>query len=101
VNFSTSGNFSYATSFPEPILMGAAFDDELITAVATVIRVGISCGKFIDCLDHFTDSTAVRYMPFCRRADSRLCGSTLPDCILLSPGPHDSMRNEMLTLAVP
>lgn len=37
VNFSTSGNFSYATSFPQPILMGAAFDDDLITAVATVI----------------------------------------------------------------
>lgn len=37
VNFSTSGNYSYATSFPQPILMGAAFDDELITAVATVV----------------------------------------------------------------
>lgn len=37
VNFSTSGNYSYATSFPQPILMGAAFDDDLITAVATVI----------------------------------------------------------------
>ncbi|TLD36740.1 beta-xylosidase [Venturia nashicola] len=37
VNFSTSGNYSYATSFPQPILMGAAFDDDLINAVATVI----------------------------------------------------------------
>ena len=37
VNFSTSGNFSYATSFPQPILMGAAFDDDLINAVATVV----------------------------------------------------------------
>ncbi|PIL26417.1 hypothetical protein GSI_12174 [Ganoderma sinense ZZ0214-1] len=37
VNFATSGNFSYATSFPQPILMGAAFDDALIEAVATVI----------------------------------------------------------------
>jgi len=37
VNFSDSGDFSYATSFPEPILMGAAFDDELINAVATVV----------------------------------------------------------------
>jgi xylan 1,4-beta-xylosidase len=37
VNFSTSGNYSHATSFPQPILMGAAFDDALITAVATVI----------------------------------------------------------------
>ena len=37
VNFSASGNFSYATSFPQPILMGAAFDDELIEAVATVV----------------------------------------------------------------
>ena len=37
VNFSTSGNFSYATSFPQPILMAAAFDDQLITDVATVV----------------------------------------------------------------
>lgn len=32
-----SGNFSSATSFPQPILMGAAFDDELIYEVASVI----------------------------------------------------------------
>lgn len=32
-----SGNFSYATSFPQPILMGAAFDDQLIYDVASVI----------------------------------------------------------------
>ncbi|TKA23286.1 hypothetical protein B0A50_07343 [Salinomyces thailandicus] len=37
VNFSDVGDFSYATSFPEPIVMGAAFDDELIRAVATVV----------------------------------------------------------------
>ena len=37
VNFSDSGPFSVATSFPQPILMGAAFDDQLITDVATVI----------------------------------------------------------------
>ncbi|KAF2172247.1 glycoside hydrolase family 3 protein [Zasmidium cellare ATCC 36951] len=37
VNFSDSGEFRYATSFPQPILMGAAFDDELIKDVATVI----------------------------------------------------------------
>ncbi|ORY05689.1 glycoside hydrolase superfamily [Clohesyomyces aquaticus] len=36
-NFSDKGDYSYSTSFPQPILMGAAFDDELITAVATVI----------------------------------------------------------------
>lgn len=36
-NFSKQGQYSYSTSFPQPILMGAAFDDELITAVATVI----------------------------------------------------------------
>ncbi|KAF2199971.1 glycoside hydrolase [Delitschia confertaspora ATCC 74209] len=36
-NFSDSGDYSYSTSFPQPITMGAAFDDELITAVATVI----------------------------------------------------------------
>lgn len=37
VNFSSSGNYSYATSFPQPILMGAAFDDELIREVANVV----------------------------------------------------------------
>lgn len=37
VQFASSGNYSYATSFPQPILMGAAFDDSLIEAVATVI----------------------------------------------------------------
>ncbi|OQO01075.1 hypothetical protein B0A48_13318 [Cryoendolithus antarcticus] len=37
VNFSDSGEYSYATSFPQPILMGAAFDDELIRDVATVV----------------------------------------------------------------
>ena len=36
VTFSTSGNFSHATSFPAPILMSAAFDDALIEAIATV-----------------------------------------------------------------
>jgi len=39
VNFNTnmSMNYSSATSFPQPILMGAAFDDALIRSVATVI----------------------------------------------------------------
>ncbi|KAK0386815.1 hypothetical protein NLU13_6651 [Sarocladium strictum] len=37
VNFAASGEWSYATSFPAPIVMGAAFDDELIEKVATVI----------------------------------------------------------------
>ncbi|KAJ7606384.1 glycoside hydrolase family 3 protein [Mycena polygramma] len=37
VAFASSGDFSFATSFPEPILMSAAFDDEMIKAVATVI----------------------------------------------------------------
>ncbi|KAK6072998.1 glycoside hydrolase family 3 protein [Seiridium cupressi] len=37
VQFAASGNYSYATSFPQPILMGAAFDDSLIEAVATVV----------------------------------------------------------------
>jgi beta-D-xylosidase 4 len=36
-NFSDEGKYSYSTSFPQPILMGAAFDDALITQVATVI----------------------------------------------------------------
>ncbi|KAJ6584709.1 glycoside hydrolase family 3 protein [Mycena capillaripes] len=38
VSFAAPGNnFSFATSFPEPILMSAAFDDEMIKAIATVI----------------------------------------------------------------
>ena len=37
VNFSAMGDYSYSTSFPQPILMGAAFDDALIKAVATVV----------------------------------------------------------------
>ncbi|KAH7911484.1 glycoside hydrolase family 3 protein [Hygrophoropsis aurantiaca] len=37
VNFSTSGPFSYATSFPQPIIMGAAFDDELIKSVGAIV----------------------------------------------------------------
>lgn len=37
VDFAESGPFSIATSFPQPILMGAAFDDQLITDVATVV----------------------------------------------------------------
>ena len=36
-NFSSEGEYSYSTSFPQPILMGAAFDDALITEVAKVI----------------------------------------------------------------
>lgn len=37
VNFSTESEFSHATSMPQPILVGAAFDDELINAVVTVV----------------------------------------------------------------
>ncbi|EEB90398.1 hypothetical protein MPER_11402, partial [Moniliophthora perniciosa FA553] len=36
-NFSETGEFSYSTSFPAPILMAAAFDDALIHDVSTVI----------------------------------------------------------------
>lgn len=36
-NFSTEGEFSFATSMPQPILIGAAFDDELVHAVATIV----------------------------------------------------------------
>lgn len=36
VQFATSGEFSYATSFPQPITMGAAFDMPMIASVATV-----------------------------------------------------------------
>ncbi|KAE9371995.1 glycoside hydrolase family 3 protein [Stipitochalara longipes BDJ] len=37
VSFSSSGNFSYATSFANPILLAAAFDDELIERIGEVI----------------------------------------------------------------
>ncbi|KAG5715415.1 putative exo-1,4-beta-xylosidase bxlB, partial [Termitomyces sp. T112] len=37
VVFTPSGNFSSATSFPEPITLGSAFDDSLIKAVGDVI----------------------------------------------------------------
>ena len=37
VNFSDSGAYSSATSFPGPISMSAAFDDEMIFQVASVI----------------------------------------------------------------
>ncbi|CAK5270336.1 unnamed protein product [Mycena citricolor] len=37
VAFAASGNFSYATSFPQPIVMSAAFDDALIKTVASTI----------------------------------------------------------------
>ncbi|OLN87005.1 putative exo-1,4-beta-xylosidase bxlB [Colletotrichum chlorophyti] len=35
--FASSGNFSYATSFPQPIVLGSSFDDELVRAVGEVI----------------------------------------------------------------
>jgi xylan 1,4-beta-xylosidase len=37
VSFASSGNFSYATSFPQPIVLGAAFDTPLVRAVATTV----------------------------------------------------------------
>ncbi|KAG6919306.1 hypothetical protein DXG01_007439 [Tephrocybe rancida] len=36
-SFTSSGNYSSATSFPQPILMGAAFDDPLIHSIASTI----------------------------------------------------------------
>ena len=36
-NLPNGSEFSYATSFPMPILMSAAFDDQLINAVASVV----------------------------------------------------------------
>ncbi|KAK2012165.1 glycosyl hydrolase family 3 N terminal domain-containing protein [Colletotrichum eremochloae] len=35
--FAKGGNFSYATSFPQPIVLGSAFDDELVRAVGEVV----------------------------------------------------------------
>ena len=37
VNFSDSGNFSYATAFPQPITIAAAFDDHLVVQIGEVI----------------------------------------------------------------
>ncbi|KAJ7624544.1 beta-xylosidase [Roridomyces roridus] len=37
INFASSGNFSFATSFPAPIHMSAAFDDLALLAVGDVI----------------------------------------------------------------
>lgn len=37
VSFSPAGEWSHATSFPQPIIMGAAFDDEMIFQVASII----------------------------------------------------------------
>lgn len=37
VQFSSSGNWSYATSFPQPISMASSFDDDLFYAIGTVI----------------------------------------------------------------
>ncbi|KAL4999871.1 Exo-1,4-beta-xylosidase bxlB [Aspergillus recurvatus] len=37
VSFEESGDFSYATSFPAPIVLGAAFNDELVRQVAEII----------------------------------------------------------------
>jgi xylan 1,4-beta-xylosidase len=37
VHFEASGDYSYASSFPQPILMGAAFDDDLIYQVASTV----------------------------------------------------------------
>jgi hypothetical protein len=52
-NFSEQGEYSYSTSFPQPILMGAAFDDALITKVATVIsteaRAFNNANRFVSC----------------------------------------------------
>ena len=58
VNFNNAGNYSYATSFPQPILMGAAFDDPLIEAVATVVstearafsNVGMAGLEYVICI---------------------------------------------------
>lgn len=37
VSFASSGEFSSATSFPQPIVLGATFDMDLVKAIATVI----------------------------------------------------------------
>src|ERR1700761_4842576 len=39
VNFSDSGNYSYATSFPQPTTLTASFDTDLIYSVGQVISL--------------------------------------------------------------
>ncbi|KAJ7164678.1 beta-xylosidase [Mycena crocata] len=62
VTFAPSGDFSFATSFPEPITMSAAFDDEMIKAIATVIsteaRAFNNAGRAG--LDYFTPNITFR-----------------------------------------
>lgn len=38
VSFADSGDYSYATSFPQPLMMGATFDMPLIREVAGMNR---------------------------------------------------------------
>jgi beta-D-xylosidase 4 len=37
VNFTRKGEYSYATSFPMPILFSSAFDDAMVQDIASVI----------------------------------------------------------------
>lgn len=37
VNYAPDGNFSSSTSFPQPILLGATFDDRLINSIASAV----------------------------------------------------------------
>ncbi|KAJ5139441.1 beta-xylosidase [Penicillium atrosanguineum] len=37
VHFAENGPFSYATSFPSPIVLGSMFDDDLVKQIATMI----------------------------------------------------------------
>ncbi|KAL2801699.1 glycoside hydrolase superfamily [Aspergillus granulosus] len=39
VTFEDEGEFSYATSFPAPIVLGAAFNDDLVRTVADIISI--------------------------------------------------------------
>ncbi|KAI9146875.1 putative exo-1,4-beta-xylosidase bxlB [Paramyrothecium foliicola] len=39
--FAGKGEWSYATSFPQPIVLGAAFDDKMVRAVADVISTEV------------------------------------------------------------
>lgn len=36
-SFASNGEFSFATSFPQPILTSAAFDDDLVRAIGDII----------------------------------------------------------------
>ena len=80
VNFSDAGEFSYATSFPMPILFSAAFDDQLVQEIASVISTEARAysNAARGGLDYFTPNINPYKDPRCRLYSP--CPSTLLPC---------------------